>query len=410
MCRYPKPILIPLKLYPNLIHAVVESLRLIFAEGQYADKVIERALKSNPKWGARDRAFIAEHVYEIVRWYRLLYEIRGQEPQSEAGWWELFGILLIIRGKDLPDWEEFRRLDTQQARARLLQVGAERRVGESIPDWLDELGEHELGELWPPTLHALNEPAAVVLRTNRLRTTPPELIQRLQEEGVVTQRIGVDALRVIERSNLFRTKAFREGLFEVQDYSSQQVAPLLGVEPGMRVIDACAGAGGKTLHLAALLQNQGQLIALDTEAWKLDELRRRARRAGATNIEARPITGSKVIKRLSDSADRLLIDAPCSGLGVLRRNPDAKWKLSPDFIDRLRETQHQILSSYTRMVKPGGRLVYATCSVLPSENEAQVRRFLDEQPDRYTLLEEKTIRPQDEGYDGFYLALMERKG
>ncbi|NUO01804.1 MAG: RsmB/NOP family class I SAM-dependent RNA methyltransferase, partial [Saprospiraceae bacterium] len=192
--------------------------------------------------------------------------------------------------------------------------------------------------------------------------------------------------------------------------SSQLVAPFLEVQPGMRVVDACAGGGGKTLHLAARMQNKGSIIALDTEGWKLDALRKRATRAGASIIETRHIQNNKVIKRLHGSADRVLLDVPCSGLGVLRRNPDAKWKLDPAFLDRVRQTQAGILQQYSAICKTGGKLVYATCSILPSENEAQVARFLEANSNAFRLIAQQRILPQDDGFDGFFMALMERVG
>jgi len=285
-----------------------------------------------------------------------------------------------------------------------------RPLRESIPDWLDALGSAELPDRWDDTLHALNQPAPVVLRTNRLRTNRAALQRALSAEGVDTQFVGPhDALVLSRRQNVFRTQAFRDGWFEVQDFSSQLVAPLLAPEPGMRVVDACAGGGGKTLHLAALLQNRGSIIALDTFAWKLDELRLRARRAGASNIETRPIESRKTIKRLYNSADRLLLDVPCSGLGILRRNPDAKWKLAPEQIEQLRATQQDILQAYSPITKPGGRMVYATCSILPSENERQVETLLASPAGRdFRLMEQRSILPQDEGFDGFFMALLER--
>jgi 16S rRNA (cytosine967-C5)-methyltransferase len=213
-----------------------------------------------------------------------------------------------------------------------------------------------------------------------------------------------DALLLNERRNVFRTKAFGQGFFEVQDASSQLVAPFLQAEPGMRVIDACAGAGGKSLHLAAIMKNKGKIIALDTEQWKLKELRRRAKRNGVDIIEARDISSSKVIKRLHDKADRLLLDVPCSGLGVLKRNPDAKWKLQPEYIDNLKNIQANILSEYSAMLKPDGIMVYATCSILPGENQMQVERFLSENNNRFSLLEQKFISPAESGFDGFYMA------
>ncbi|MDO8368114.1 MAG: RNA methyltransferase, partial [Saprospiraceae bacterium] len=286
-----------------------------------------------------------------------------------------------------------------------------RSIRESIPDWLEALGQTELPDRWDETLQWLNRPAPVVLRVNRLRTSPLELQQALLSEKVETQIIqNSDALVLSVRKNVFQTSVFRKGWFEMQDYSSQLVAPLLAPQPGMRVVDACAGGGGKTLHLAALMQNKGSLIALDTQAWKLEDLRARARRAGATNIETRPIENRKTIKRLYGSADRLLLDVPCSGLGILRRNPDAKWKLQPEQIEQLRATQQEILQNYSAITKPGGRMVYATCSILPSENQDQIAKFLSTEAGKdFKLLEERRILPQDDGFDGFYMALLERE-
>jgi 16S rRNA (cytosine967-C5)-methyltransferase len=211
------------------------------------------------------------------------------------------------------------------------------------------------------------------------------------------------------RKNVFTSQAFKNGFFEVQDASSQMIAPLLGVEPGHRVIDACAGAGGKSLHMAAMMKNKGKIISLDIHEWKLTELKARARRDGVDVIETRLIDSSKVIKRMHATADRLLLDVPCSGMGVLRRNPDTKWKLSNDEIARLHQLQYEILTSYAPMTKKGGRMVYATCSILPSENEKQIEKFLGEHGAEWTLLKQIHLRPDKEGFDGFYGALLERK-
>jgi len=397
------------KLYPNLVRAVVASLQQIFQQGHYADKVIQKALKSNPKWGSRDRAFIAETTYDVVRWYRLLYELLGKQPVSEADWWLMVGILQLLQKNTLPNWQEFQALDAKRIQQRHRELSKIRKIQASIPDWLDQLGIQELGSAWAPTIKALNDPAQVVLRTNILKTTSKALHKKLLEDNVQTKLLANDALLVTERKNLFRTEAFRKGWFEVQDFSSQQVAPFVQPEPGLRIVDACAGAGGKTLHLAALMENKGQIIALDTEDWKLKELRRRVRRAGVSVVETRAINTTKVIKRLDQSADRVLLDVPCSGLGVLRRNPDAKWKLDPNFINDIQQTQQQILTSYSRMCKMGGLLIYATCSILPSENQKQVQRFLDSNNAQFELQDERTILPQDEGFDGFYMARLLRK-
>lgn len=330
-------------------------------------------------------------------------------PQNDPDWLRIFGTWWTIRGEQLPDWAEFKPLNVNAILEKYQSIQSVRKIRESIPDWLDELGERELGEKWGAIIHALNEPAPLILRANRLKINTSELIPQLNKEGVVATTLMDDALLVTVRKNLFATQAFKNGLFEVQDFSSQQVAPFLDVLPGMRIVDACAGGGGKTLHLAALLQNKGQIIAMDVEERKLEELRKRARRAGVSIVETRFIDGTKVIKRLSDSADRVLLDVPCSGLGVLRRNPDAKWKLSPAFLDKVRQTQQEILQSYSRMVKIGGKLVYATCSILPSENQDQVQQFVTEKRGDFELLKDRQIFPQEQGFDGFYMALLERK-
>lgn len=268
--------------------------------------------------------------------------------------------------------------------------------------------EKELGQKWEREMVALNEQAPTVLRTNSLKTTPRELIADLNDENVeaFTIKNYPDAVQLAEKKNVFLTSAFKDGLFEVQDASSQKIGELLDVKEGMRVVDACAGAGGKTLHLAALMKNKGQIIALDIYEWKLAELKRRAKRAGAHNIETRLISDNKVIKRLHEKADRLLIDAPCSGLGVLKRNPDSKWKIDQEFIERIKSEQQQILQDYSKILKKGGQMIYATCSILPSENNEQVKIFLENNPD-FTLVKDQKIMPS-EGYDGFYMALIKR--
>ena len=232
------------------------------------------------------------------------------------------------------------------------------------------------------------------------------------DEGIETLTLKdyPDALQLKERGNIFRTEAFKNGFFEVQDASSQLVADFLDVQPGMRVADTCAGAGGKSLHLASKMDNKGQVIALDIYGNKLKELKRRAKRNGAHNIETREIDSTKVIKKLHDKMDRVLIDAPCSGLGVLRRNPDAKWKLQPEFIENIKSTQQQILNDYSKMVKSGGKLVYATCSILPSENQNQVASFLKSENGKdFKLVKDKKVLASESGFDGFYMALLEKK-
>lgn len=399
-----------MRLHRNLVFTVIDSLQLIFNEGVYADKAVETALKKDARWGSRDRKFVAETIYEIVRWRRLYNEIaETKEHYSRENLWKIFAVWAVLRGIELPDWKYFENSPVRRIKGRFDQVQSIRKIRESIPDWMDDLGASELGKQWDKEISALNKQAPVVLRTNTLRVNRTQLEKALATADIATTIDPKynDALILKERKNIFKTDAFKSGLFEVQDASSQLVADYLNVQPGMRVIDTCAGAGGKTLHLAALMENKGQIIAMDIYGGKLKELKRRAKRAGAHNITTRLIESSKTIKKLKESADRVLIDAPCSGLGVLKRNPDAKWKLQPEFIEKIKQTQSEILESYARLVKKGGQLVYATCSILPSENEKQVAKFL-EKNDQFTFVKEKKVSPSKSGYDGFYMALLER--
>jgi len=399
-----------MRLHRNLVLAVIDSLNYIFNDGLYADKVVEKTLKRDTRWGARDRKFIAETVYDCVRWKRLYNEIAGtKDHYTQENLWKIFSVWATLKGISLPDWKQFEGTPVRRIKGKFDELQGQRVYKESIPDWLDELGEKELGKQWGKEINALNKQADVVLRANTLKTSKERLKKLLLEDEIETNFIKgyKDALVLNERKNVFRTQAFKNGLFEVQDASSQLVSEFLEVKPGMRVVDACAGAGGKTLHLAALMENKGQIIALDIYENKLKELKRRAKRDGAHNIETRYIKSTKIVKKLFNSADRVLIDAPCTGLGVLRRNPGAKWKLKPEFVDEIQIKQLEILNTYAKLVKLGGKLVYATCSILPSENEKQVKSFLDSHKD-FKFIAEKVILPSDSGFDGFYMALLEK--
>lgn len=403
-----------MRLHRNLVLAVLDSLHSIFNEDEYADKVISKTLKRDKRWGSTDRSFIAETTYEIVRWNRLYAEIAEVGPRyKREDLWRMFAVWATLRGIKLPDWKQFDGTPTRRIKGRFDELSKERKLKESIPDWLDELGEKELGDkLWTKELSAQNRPAEVVLRVNRLKTTPKELQKQLKALDIdtFTDKNYPDALILTQRANVFMTPLFKEGLFEVQDASSQLVAPLLDAQPGMRVVDACAGAGGKTLHLAALMENKGQIIALDLYESKQRQLKQRARRNGAHNIEYRIIENNKVIKKLHQKADRVLIDAPCSGLGVLKRNPDTKWKLQPEFVEEIKQTQQDILQNYSQMVKPGGKMVYATCSILPSENQEQIKTFLASEAGKdFSFVKDKNVMAHESGFDGFYMALLERK-
>lgn len=397
-------------IHRNLLIGIHDALEeTFFQDKKYADKVLERLLKAHKKWGSADRQVVSEIFYDIVRWKKRLEYYMG-EGTKPSNIYNLILAYLLWKKVKYKKFDEFDGIKTGGILSKLdKKTFPTKAIEHSVPDWLAGLFEKELGAKWEKEMSALNEQAPVILRANSLKVSAENLVEILKEEGVnsFVLRDYLDAVQLEEKKNVFLTSAFKEGFFEVQDASSQKIAELLDVKEGMRVVDACAGAGGKTLHIAALMKNKGQIIALDIYEWKLAELKRRAKRAGAFNIETRFIEDNKVIKRLHNTADRLLIDAPCSGLGVLKRNPDSKWKIDEDFINRIKIEQENILQNYSKILKKGGKMVYATCSILPSENGEQVRKFLAENTE-FALVEEENIMPSD-GYDGFYMALIERK-
>lgn len=397
-------------IHRNLLIGIHDALEeTFFQDKKYADKVLERLLKAHKKWGSADRQVVSEIFYDIVRWKKRLEYYMG-EGTKPSNIYNLILAYLLWKKVKYKKFDEFDGIKTGGILSKLdKKTFPTKAIEHSVPDWLAGLFEKELGAKWEKEMSALNEQAPVILRANSLKISAENLVKILKEEGVnsFVLRSYPDAVQLEEKKNVFLTSAFKEGFFEVQDASSQKIAELLDVKEGMRVVDACAGAGGKTLHIAALMKNKGQIIALDIYEWKLAELKRRAKRAGAFNIETRFIEDNKVIKRLHNTADRLLIDAPCSGLGVLKRNPDSKWKIDEDFINRIKTEQENILQNYSKILKKGGKMVYATCSILPSENGEQVRKFLAENTE-FALMKEENIMPSD-GYDGFYMALIERK-
>ncbi len=393
-----------MKLYKNLVNSLALTLHEIFKKDRYADKALEKVFKQNAQWGSRDRRFIAEGVYDIVRNYRLYSDL----AESPNNFWFITGVWLVVKGVEIPDWQEFKHLNPIYILDRKKELEAVPAIAESYPDWLWELGITELGQAWQHEAQAMNQQADVFIRTNTLKTNINKLADSLKKENIETIPVdgSASALKLVKRENVFKSNLFKEGCFEVQDAGSQTISEFLNPKPNELVIDACAGAGGKSLHLAALMQNKGKIISLDLEDWKLNELKKRAKRAGAFNIETRTIEKDKTILSLHNKADKLLLDVPCSGLGVLKRNPDAKWKLSLESIDRTKKIQQEIISDYSKMLKVNGTMVYSTCSILPSENEKQVQAFLNEHKN-YELLNQKTILPSS-GFDGFYMALIKK--
>lgn len=386
-----------LRLHRHLAEACILTLEEVFSGQAAADRAVGTALGSHPKWGARDRAFFAETVYETVRWRRRLEYLSGMEEARvlAAAHWRL-------RGYARPEWADWPDLadDTLEERKASL-AAAPRAVRESLSDELDGLGSSTLGSIWEREIAALNQPAPVFLRIHPLITTLEKAARTLAEAGVVAVPVPGAPLALRVESGRVSPRLAQTGEFEIQDAGSQQVAPFLQAGPGQTVLDVCAGAGGKTLHLAALMQNRGELHAFDTAPNKLKTLRIRADRAGVKlkTHDAAP----DVLGRFFGEADRVLVDAPCTGTGTLRRHPDLKYRFTRESLVETAALQRLILTRAARTVRPGGKLVYATCSLLPAENEEQAAWFAAEHP-AFVFEEERRISPAATGWDGFYMA------
>ncbi|MDX2142002.1 MAG: RsmB/NOP family class I SAM-dependent RNA methyltransferase [Rhodospirillaceae bacterium] len=299
------------------------------------------------------------------------------------------------------------------------------------PAWLLPRLDAAFGDKADAEIAALNAEAALDLRVNTLKATRDEVLKLLREEGHAPQLTAWSpwGLRVAARLNLASHKGFRAGLFEVQDQASQVCAGLVDARPGQAVLDLCAGAGGKTLAMAATMANKGRIVACDVATGRLIRSKQRLRRAGAHNATLRILEGEhdKWLKRQKAVFDRVLVDAPCSGVGAWRRNPDARWRLAESDLANLAATQDKVLDQAAPLVKPGGRLIYATCSLLPEENQDRVAAFLARAPQFKPLpwttvwpaalgtppppddgSPHLTLTPARHGTDGFFVAILER--
>jgi 16S rRNA (cytosine967-C5)-methyltransferase len=354
-----------LRVRPLVLAAYAEARAL---EWPFLSDVLERGLRSAAQ---TDRAAVTAAVHALARYDRLL----GFAAQSESSADRFDALFALVRGE----------VGELCARLDRIELPTERfGVAFSFPDWIVDRVRAELGDAaLAPALTRMNETAPRVARTNALRSTREECLGALHDEGVeakaalhLAHAIVIDGGR-----SPFRTQAFARGDFEMQDEASQLVADLVAPPPGSFVVDACAGAGGKTLALAALLKGKGRVVALDASESKLGELARRARRAQASNV--RPIAVDLLhpgerLREFEGRASRVLLDAPCSGLGAVRRNPEARWRLRPADLARLGEAQGALLRAVAGLVAPRGRLIFATCSFFPSEGERPFERFLSE--------------------------------
>jgi 16S rRNA (cytosine967-C5)-methyltransferase len=403
---------------PLVVRAYDEARR---RDWPFLSDVLEGALKEATE---EDRGIVAAAVQALVKYDRLLAFASGSEA-ADARFDALFA---LAKGET----NLAPRIERIESATERLAVAC------SMPDWLVDLVRTEVGEgALEAALARMNEPAPRVARVNTLKTTRDACLAALLKEGVGAHAATHAASGVVleGRRSVFRTKAFAGGDLEMQDEASQLVAELVAPPPKTFVVDACAGAGGKTLALAALLAGKGKLLALDTSESKLEELRRRARRAGASNVQAVAVDlrDEDAVARLGARASRVLVDAPCTGLGAIRRNPEARWRLREDDLPRLVASQAALVKAAAGLVAPHGRLIYATCSFLPSEGEVPMEFFLSERPDfalvtardvlgrarteRVATKDGKYLRTWrfdgepdggDDGMDGFFAAVARR--
>lgn len=395
--------------------AIVEALDLIINQQLYTHQVLPKVLKSNKKWGAKDRRLIASTIYEITRYFHL-FDYITQDDSAKQKCWNILASYCATKDIKHPEWKEI-SIAKEQIKSLYQQANQTFYLRESIPKWLDQLGRSSLAteELWEKEITAQNQEAEAHMRVqpialplNHKKDMRLFVQNQLLQEDIRTHILENTplGLHLDTRKKITHTVAYKLGYIEMQDYSSQLVAPFTQAKPGMKVIDTCAGAGGKSLHLANLMQNNGIIYATDIIDNKLKELTARAKRGKATCIQASLLT-QEFIEEHKHSADIVLIDAPCSGLGTLRRKPDIKNKITLSFIEEMIELQQLLLQQNKDLVKPNGALVYATCSILPQENQQQIATFLKINKD-FILEEESQLYTSLNGSDGFYMARLRR--
>ena len=429
------------------IEAAIQLLDEIDKARAPADDVVGEYFRRHRFAGVKDRAAISGHIYAVLRHRAALDWWLGRMAPSLShhGRTRLFVALLLIEEwspqeiKDACDGDRFRppRLSSDEERlldmiagAKLVHRDMSPDVAGNYPTWLRPHLEAALGPSLPREIAALNEAAPLDLRVNVLKSDREKARAALKRADIDAVRTPLSpiGLRVFERIPLATLDVFKSGALEVQDEGSQIAALLADAKPGTRVVDFCAGAGGKTLALAASMDNRGHLVACDVSAHRLERATQRLRRAGVSIVQRQPLSGhrDKWVKRHAQGFDRVLVDAPCTGTGTWRRNPDAKWRLKPEDLAELAALQADILDSAQRLVKPGGRLVYVTCSLLREEDESQVEHFLATHADfslipiaeiwRTVIGGDAPIRdpmlrltPARNGTDGFFVAAMERR-
>jgi len=427
------------------VAAAIDILAAIDLGERPADDVAADYFRRRRYIGAKDRGHIAGHVYTVLRHRSALDWWIAKHPVDIGPKSRVLAALVLAESwrpevvAACCDGDRFRPAPLTEAEDRLLRglttrtlrhPEMPRAVASDLPDWLEPYLERVFGKGLEREMAALNASASIDLRVNLLKADRETARRALTAEGVAAEPTPWSpvGLRLVERVPLGGLSAFREGLVEVQDEGSQITALLADARPRMRVVDFCAGAGGKTLALAAGMANRGKLVACDVSAHRLERAVRRLRRAGVGNAERRALTSErdKWVKRHAGDFDRVLIDAPCLGTGTWRRNPGDKWRVTPEDLASLIVRQQEILRSAARLVRPGGRLVYATCSVLREEDEAQAEAFLVAEPEFSVVPAARVwnetigglspggerylrLTPARHGTDGFFVAILERQ-
>lgn len=413
------------------LQAVIDVCDMAAREARPSDTLISAYFRANRYIGSKDRQVIASMAYDMLRfharlhWWQkrlgaednariltLLYLALIKEETAEA-------ITALFSGdKFAPvrlNQNETRILRELEGRT-LLHPDMDEATRLECPDWAYERFRDVFGDKLQAELQAMQEAAPLDVRVNPLKGTREQVAASLKKEDIIATPSSLSplGLRVEGRPALAQTESFKNGLVEIQDEGSQMVALLLDAQPGESVVDFCAGAGGKTLALAAAMQNKGRVVACDVLEKRLMRARERFRRAGLHNIELHPLKNENDpwVKRNAGKYDRVLVDAPCSGTGTWRRNPDARWKKLGPGLDELLPLQQSILASAARLVKAGGYLVYATCSLLPDENQKQVETFLAAHPafslEKANGQDYLLLTPAQHGTDGFFAARMKK--
>ncbi|HEU4708248.1 MAG TPA: RsmB/NOP family class I SAM-dependent RNA methyltransferase [Methylophilaceae bacterium] len=401
-------------IHPELLRLASMALADVLNNPGPADAKLGCFFKGNRKLGVKDRAFIAEAVYGVLRRKSLLaFLAEGEDPRKLLLAW-----LLRVQGTSLRELEDSlnrQQKEWAQAIKAKSTVELDPAIQAELPPWLWQRLAEQYGEAEALAIaRSMQLPAALDLRVNLVKATRDEVMQRLTTERAEVEPTPLSpvGIRMPQKMNISRHPLFTEGKIEVQDEGSQLLAQLVAPRRGEMVADLCAGAGGKSLAMGALMRNTGRLYAFDVSEKRLHNLGARLKRSGLSNLHSQLISGENdaKLKRLNGKFDRVLVDAPCSGLGTLRRNPDLKWRQTPEDVNELTAKQTSILERAAKLVKSGGRLVYATCSLLREENEQIAEQFLQAHPEfKLANAEEALAQQQIAVNTGEYLRLFPHK-